>query len=430
MLNALLDGARPDLDTLISHFGSRFSDLHLFRGTPQDPEWHAEGDVHTHTQMVLDELYRSLDSPDGKALSGEVQRELILGAMLHDLSKPHTTRTMQIRGVERIGAPQHEAKGRSAVAVGLMGIGLPWRSVWHIMGMVGSHHEPKLLVVKDRSPGEYRRISRRVDPMRVAWLERADMRGRTCPDRDHQIETIDLFQLGAEEYAPTGWNDRWRTHFAERLADRPAAFQDWVFGQAIRAFESDQIATPEEADFLTYQEPHPPELVVFSGPSGSGKSTFVQNYLQKPEHFHQVVSMDEIREALAGDRSDQALNGAVRQAARNQLKAALRPGKRVVWDATGLRRDFRSIVIDTGFSYGALVTLVVFQQSVEEYRRGNQRRAHPVPPSVLNAQLESWEWPEVDEAHRVLVVNGKGEVQGAFGLCGDVLPWGLRWALP
>ncbi len=423
MLADLLTGSRPDLDALVAAFGTSVPALHRLKDTPQDPEWHAEGDVHIHTQLVLDELYREFET-NGQDLTPEMKRELVLGVVFHDLAKPYTTMRREIHGVERVVAPRHEAKGRSAIATALANAGLPFESLWHVMAMVGSHHEPKLLVVKDRTPGEYRRISRRVDASRVAWLERADMRGRICPDQGAQLQHIEYFELGSEEYAPAGWQEEWRAHFADLLSDRTPAFQDRVFGEAVRAFEADKINTPTDGEFISFQEPeHPPELVVMCGPSGSGKSTFISRRLGD----HEVVSLDNLREDMSGERSDQSLNGAVRQEAKVRLRAGLRPGKRVVWDATCLRKDFRGAVCETGFAYGALVTLVVFQSDLAGYASRNRSRDHQVPTRVLESQLDQWEWPEVDEAHRVLVLDAAHNVRGAFGFTGE-LPWGLAHA--
>jgi len=424
MLDRLLLGAQPDLKELTNVFGDAVPALHRLDATPQDPEWHGEGSVGTHTQMVLDELYRAFDTDIGKSISPVVRRELILGVLFHDVAKPWTTRRMEIRGVERVVAPRHESQGRSIIAPALVDAGLPWESLWHVMGIVGSHQEPKLLVVKDKPPGEYKRLSRKVDPFRVTFMEQADMRGRICPDLPKQLEHLEMFLLGAEEYAPTGWLEEWRAHFAELTVGRPTAFRDRVFGEAIRAVEEGKITTLEEGGFLVFQEnPTPPELVVLCGPSGSGKSTFIQKHL--PDY--EVVSLDNLREEMSGDRADQTMNGQVRQEAQFQLKAALRPGRKVVWDATNLRKDFRSMVCATGFDYRALVTLVVIHLKPEDYAARNLKRTQAVPSKVLSSQLEGWEYPDVDEAHRMLVLDGTGHVRGAFGFT-EGLPWGLQAA--
>src|SRR5260370_16437054 len=57
--------------------------------TPQDPEWHPEGDVWTHTLQVIDEAAGLI--PD---LAGDQPRALtvMLAALCHDLGKASTTK--------------------------------------------------------------------------------------------------------------------------------------------------------------------------------------------------------------------------------------------------------------------------------------------------------------------------------------------------
>lgn len=426
MMTALLDGARPDVDALIDAFADRLPWLERLIDTPQDPEWHGEGDVRVHTQMVLDELYALFDAPENQAIPAEGRRELVLGALLHDVAKPVTTRRMELHGVDRVVAPRHEARGRSYLAPRLLDTGLSYASLQRVLGMVGSHHEPKLLSVKDRSPGHYRRISRRVDPQQVALLELADMAGRWCPDKETQLNHVRWFAMASEEYAPAGWWERWRRFFAESLQSRPDSVRDRVLGEAIRLYEADRVHSPEEAMYLSFQQPEaPPELLILVGPSGSGKSSFVARALSRGEAPYEVISLDGLREELAGDQADQALNGQVRQEAKLRLRAALRPGRRVVWDATNLRADFRAAIANTGFDYGALVTQVVFHKTIEGYNQGNRGRSTAVPQRVLDGQLDALEWPEVDEAHRTVVVDGQGRARWWHGFTADTPPWEL-----
>ena len=60
-----------------------FPVLALAKTTPQDPRYHAEGDVWTHTTMVLDEL---VAMPDYRAASRADRELLFLAALLHDVS--------------------------------------------------------------------------------------------------------------------------------------------------------------------------------------------------------------------------------------------------------------------------------------------------------------------------------------------------------
>lgn len=70
----VLDKLHPELKALI--------------GVPQNPEYHPEGDVWTHTKLVLDS---AADIAKERGLEGEDRMLLILSAICHDLGKPATT---------------------------------------------------------------------------------------------------------------------------------------------------------------------------------------------------------------------------------------------------------------------------------------------------------------------------------------------------
>ncbi len=95
------EGYQPEFQEIITELGIFFPLLKKLVNTPQDPEWHAEGDVCTHTSMVLSALY-SLINAHGQNLTSDKRLALILAAALHDIAKPLSTRTMEIRGVQRI----------------------------------------------------------------------------------------------------------------------------------------------------------------------------------------------------------------------------------------------------------------------------------------------------------------------------------------
>jgi tRNA nucleotidyltransferase (CCA-adding enzyme) len=77
-------------------------ELNALSSTPQDPLFHPEGDVFTHTLMVLDkavELSKDLSEIDRKSL--------LLSAIFHDIAKPVTT--IYYNG--RIRSPKHDSLG-------------------------------------------------------------------------------------------------------------------------------------------------------------------------------------------------------------------------------------------------------------------------------------------------------------------------------
>lgn len=75
-------------------------EIEQMRQTPQNPEWHAEGDVWTHTKLIIQHLLESdewqLSEPDNRTI-------LFLAALLHDIGKTVCTRTEE----GRITSPNH-----------------------------------------------------------------------------------------------------------------------------------------------------------------------------------------------------------------------------------------------------------------------------------------------------------------------------------
>ena len=68
-------------------------------GIEQPPEFHPEGDVFTHTRIVLDKLY--------EITGGSYSPELAMGALLHDIGKPPTFEKadrIRFNGHDRVGA--------------------------------------------------------------------------------------------------------------------------------------------------------------------------------------------------------------------------------------------------------------------------------------------------------------------------------------
>ena len=93
LLDLLNSGGSPSLSLFMEMWGEQIPLLMQVHETPQDPEWHGEGDVGIHTDMVLSEIYEMLRK-EAKHITGIQRVALILGAVFHDIAKPLTTRLM------------------------------------------------------------------------------------------------------------------------------------------------------------------------------------------------------------------------------------------------------------------------------------------------------------------------------------------------
>jgi tRNA nucleotidyltransferase (CCA-adding enzyme) len=169
-------------------------------GCEQEPEWHPEGDVWTHTLMVVDKA---------RELNGDLDRprliSVMLGAVCHDLGKPSTTAVVD----GRIRSLDHEQAGVEPTVSLLNRLnihsvdGFDVRA--QIVGLVAHHLKPgafrKAAYVSD---GAFRRLAQKVDLELLARVARADCLGRTgafdCSAMDWFLERARA--LGVEHEAP------------------------------------------------------------------------------------------------------------------------------------------------------------------------------------------------------------------------------------
>uniref|UniRef100_UPI0034E048E1 HD domain-containing protein n=1 Tax=Modestobacter roseus TaxID=1181884 RepID=UPI0034E048E1 len=138
-----------------------FPQLARLAGIPQDPHWHPEGDVLTHSGLAADAAARLADAA---GLTGDDRSVVVLGALVHDLGKATHT---QVRADGRITSYGHAAAGVVPAGELLTAIGAPPGLIARItpivrehMVAIGSVGTPRASVV--------RRLARRLAPATVA----------------------------------------------------------------------------------------------------------------------------------------------------------------------------------------------------------------------------------------------------------------------
>ena len=385
---------RPAFNECVEVLGDKFPLLREFKNTPQDPEWHAEGDVHIHTDMVLQELYKIFDYED---FSNEDKRVLTLAAIFHDIAKPLVTKEMEIRDVIRVAAPKHEDLGRSYLATRLIDLDLDWWEYEKIINLVGEHQKPKLLAIKGEGLGAYVKLSDQVDCRLLYWLEVADMKGRICPDLDMQLLYLDEFKDKCEEYGV--WDNYWLPSESVLEHYRILSKKEMLYASFIGKYKLKHkiISVGEEIIPSTHAHRNNHSVVTFMcGISGSGKSTYISTHHKDDV----IISLDTLRELMNGNREDQITNrGQILQLAKEKLKEGLRAKKNIVLDATHIRKDLRGMFIDICHAYNALTIIKCFIVSDKLLRERNNKRKTPVPDFVIDKQIKSYEYPTRDETH-------------------------------
>lgn len=422
LVKEILDGGVVGLERFLTEWSPAFPLLPTLADTPQEPEWHAEGDVYTHTRMVLDQLYALISSPAllqelglTELSAGWRRVSLVLATVFHDIAKPLTTTEREIRGQVRIVAPRHAERGRDWLSHRLLRLDLPDEVTFQVLNLVGAHHDPKILVVRDKPRGEWIRLAHRVDPRLVYLLELADMRGRRCQDQDEQIELIELFRAGCEEYGVFNGSRRedleqsWRTTFEEQVPEWSQRNKDVALYEGLQALYTGEIYHPEEAVARGWQWRGRGELLLLCGVSGSGKSSLAARHARDHSQDQIVISLDEIRKRLTGDAADQSANRKVVSIAKERVREALRDGHTALLDATNIRRELRQQWVQLGRDYKALVTIHVQLALPHTISERNASRQRSVPAKVLERQLARFQLPWPDEAHQVSVQCGDPE---------------------
>lgn len=140
-----------------------FPELAALRGCPQDPDWHPEGDVFTHTQHCCDALARL---PAWQEAPSSRRRMLMFAVLTHDAGKPSTTRQSEHQGRMRWRSLGHEAAGGPIADAFLQRIGAPHAIIECVRPLVVlhlAHHHGG----GDFSDSHIRRLARKLFPSTI-----------------------------------------------------------------------------------------------------------------------------------------------------------------------------------------------------------------------------------------------------------------------
>ncbi len=339
----------------------------------QDAEWHSEGDVWTHTRMVLGQL---VELDEWSSLTPHERTVLTFTAMFHDVAKPLTTEVNPETG--RVTSPKHAVKGEHVAREVLRELGCDLSTREEIARLVRYHGRPAFLLEREEPIHEVVRLSWLVNNRLLYLFALADTRGRDTDAMSRPEENLHFWKLMAEE----------ATCF-----DQPYPFAN------------------DHARFLFFRQ-QPPNLhyiphedfactvTLMAGLPGSGKDTWLsQNRSELP-----IVSLDDIRGELDIDPTDN--QGAVAQLARERCREFLRAGTSFAFNATNTLKQTRGRWLDLFSDYNARIEIVYVEPPFETVLRQNKARSTAVPESVIRKLAEKCEPPTWTECHTLIVTEG------------------------
>ena len=358
VLNGLLNDGQPNWDVIES-----FDWVERMQECPQDAIYHAEGDVWTHTRMVIEEL---LNDTDYQRLEGNAQYILFISALLHDIAKPVCT----FKENGRIKSPKHAAVGEKITRE------LLWNADFEIREIVASlvrlHGLPIWSIDKNNPQRSVISSSLRLPNEWLYLLAKADAKGRNCTDKADFLLRIELFK--------------------ELCLENECFHNTKAFHNAHSRFKFFQTDIDNYPSMIYDDTAF--EMIILSGIAGSGKDS-----IQKKDFKdYPSVNLDAIREIHKIKPTDKDAQGKVVQIAYEQAKEYCRKKQSFVWNSTNLTLDLRSKLIRTLSVYNPCFKIYYVETPIEKIF---SRRQNDIPLDVLKRMIRQLDMPLSTEVHDV-----------------------------
>ena len=348
----------------------------ILKNTMQEPKWHGEGDVYTHTTMVLNKL---ISFDEYKALSKLEQLIVFLAALFHDIGKSVCTKVVN----GEITSLNHGVKGSIMLR----------EYLWKDLGLCGTYEYQEfreaicLLVRYHSNPIHvYEDLTKRVIKLAtntkltkyfniklLCILSKADALGRISSSDDEHLYNISMMQKEAIKL------DCYEKEFT--FIDRYTKYQ-YLTKENIWPYQS--LYNNSKGT-----------IILLSGLPGTGKDTFInENYPHIP-----VISLDVIIEKLKISPTDD--QNEVYEYAKNMAKEYLRDKKEFIWNATNITNLVRNKQLNLFHNYNYCVKIIFLETALEENLKRNKNRIRKVPDDVIFDLLSKLNIPEGFEAEEV-----------------------------
>lgn len=137
------------------------------------------------------------------------------------------------------------------------------------------------------------------------------------------------------------------------------------------------------------------KLYMMIGLPASGKSTIAKEIAKSEEAI--IVSSDEIREEILGDINDQSQNAKVFEEVEKRLKANIKEGRNVIFDATNINYKKRRDWLNRFNKYNVEKIGILVATPYEECLLRNSQRERKVPEKVIKRMYFNFYIPQYYE---------------------------------
>jgi len=156
---------------------SYFPELQAIIDVPQNPRWHPEGDVWTHTMMALDRMQQQLS--DISVSDSKQKLKFLFAILCHDLGKATTTTTEADGRIRAIG---HEYAGVALTQSFLCRLTDEQYLIECILPLVEHHLKPSQFYAQGAKKAAIRRLATKVNIEELVMLSKADFLGRSTKE--------------------------------------------------------------------------------------------------------------------------------------------------------------------------------------------------------------------------------------------------------
>lgn len=344
--------------------------------TIQEKKWHAEGDVLTHTSLVLDAL---ISLKEYQELTKIEKLVVFMSALFHDIGKIPCTKVID----GEIRSFYHGAAGAKMLR----------EYLWKDLELAGEKEyqefrEGICLLIKYHSTPvyTYQDLEKRVIKLSLnnkltkyynlkllTILAKADTIGRISDEKYEHLDNLDIFILQAKEL-----------NCYEKAFEFKNEYTKYMYLNSNTVWYNDSLYNPNHGT-----------ITLLCALPGTGKDTYIK------EHYpnSKVISLDDIREEY--DISVLDNQKETYSIAKEKAKELLRNKEEFIWNATNLTNMIRNKQLHLFHNYNMNVKIIFLETSLKENLKRNKNREKEVDEKVIYKLLKNIDIPEEIETEYV-----------------------------